>query len=151
MFSLIVVNGPQQGRQIPISAEPLTIGREPGCQLRPTSRQVSRRHCQLREDDHRLWLQDLGSSNGTFVNDVRVTAEHLLYPGDCLRVGRLKFVVSGKLTALVEELSADILLSPADGPPTPPPGWAGDETVAVTTTPGEGRARVILAQYRAGT
>jgi pSer/pThr/pTyr-binding forkhead associated (FHA) protein len=47
---------------------------------------VSRRHCQLRIDRHSIWLNDLDSTNGTFVNQRRIERCELA-PGDSINVG----------------------------------------------------------------
>ncbi|WP_433062676.1 FHA domain-containing protein [Dactylosporangium sp. CS-033363] len=67
-------------------------------------RDVSRRHARLEFDGDRLVLTDLGSTNGTFVNDVRVT-RHVLEAGDRLRIGRYELAfwfVDPDVTALMD-------------------------------------------------
>ena len=48
---------------------------------------VSSRHATLASRPDGLWVEDSGSTNGTFVNGARVTSERLLVPGDVVRVG----------------------------------------------------------------
>ena len=67
------------------------IGREQDCHLRPNSELVSRHHCVFAVDDFSVHVSDLGSTNGTFVNDQRVRGEVLLNSGDRIRVGKLDF------------------------------------------------------------
>jgi pSer/pThr/pTyr-binding forkhead associated (FHA) protein len=90
---LIVVGGKHPGKTIPVAGPEFVIGRADDCQLRPQSGRVSRRHCAIRLGDGVAAVQDLGSSNGTFVNDQRLTAEHPLKSGDHLKVGPLEFEV----------------------------------------------------------
>ncbi len=87
MAELIVQTGKHQGRRLRFSEAEITIGRDDDCQIRLTSVDVSKRHCRLRFADGALSVQDLGSSNGTFVNDVRIDGETRLAPGDRLRIG----------------------------------------------------------------
>ena len=47
------------------------VGRQQGCQIRIVSSLVSRKHCELTERGGQLRIRDLGSSNGTYVNDSR--------------------------------------------------------------------------------
>ena len=64
----------------------LVLGRAPGCQLVFADDTVSRRHAELRLDEGRWMLRDLGSANGTWVNGRRVM-EAEVAPGDDLQLG----------------------------------------------------------------
>ena len=64
----------------------LVLGRSSGCQLVFADDTVSRRHAELRFDDGRWMLRDLGSSNGTWVNGRRVL-EAEVAPGDEVQLG----------------------------------------------------------------
>jgi predicted component of type VI protein secretion system len=93
--------GKLQGRSIPINRSPFLIGRDPVCQLRPGSSLVSGRHCALTAHGGKTFVQDLGSTNGTFVNGERVQAKHELRQGDVLLIGPLEFEVRMEATAPV--------------------------------------------------
>src|SRR5580692_2424763 len=88
---LKVVGGRHHGRIIPLATKKFLIGREQDCHLRPNSELVSRHHCVFTVDDFSVHVRDLGSTNGTFVNDQRVRGEILLNSGDRIRVGKLDF------------------------------------------------------------
>jgi pSer/pThr/pTyr-binding forkhead associated (FHA) protein len=91
---LIVVSGGRQaGLTISVPRLPFFIGRSTDCQLRPRSALVSRNHCVLVRRCGRLLVQDLGSSNGTMVNEEAVNEVRELVHGDRLRVGPLTFQV----------------------------------------------------------
>jgi pSer/pThr/pTyr-binding forkhead associated (FHA) protein len=49
---------------------------------------VSSRHAVFSADPHGLWVEDAGSTNGTFVNDARLTTRRLLHTGDVVRIGK---------------------------------------------------------------
>jgi len=53
---------------------------------------VSRRHCKIHQEDGKCFVEDLGSANGTFLNDERLTPylPHMLEDGDELQLGRIK-------------------------------------------------------------
>lgn len=68
------------------------VGRKDECDIRIPVAHVSREHCEVRIDDGRLVIRDLGSSNGTYVNRDRVQ-ERELAPGDLVAVGPAVFVV----------------------------------------------------------
>ncbi|KPK58543.1 MAG: hypothetical protein AMK73_09195 [Planctomycetes bacterium SM23_32] len=74
--------------------ERLTVGRDPDvCDITLMDPAVSRKHCSLSKEGGRVRVEDLGSSNGTFVNDNRVeTAE--LRRGDKLRFGTTRVYTS---------------------------------------------------------
>jgi len=69
------------------------IGRRPENVISLSDPKCSRRHCKLcRVTDQHWTLRDLNSTNGTFVNDLRVTSEHLLADGDVIQVGDVELV-----------------------------------------------------------
>jgi hypothetical protein len=88
---LKVVGGRHHGKIIPLATRKFLIGREQDCHLRPNSELVSRHHCALWLDDFSVRLRDLGSTNGTYVNNQRVRGELVLGSGDHIRVGKLDF------------------------------------------------------------
>lgn len=71
------------------------IGRARDCNLRLNHAFVSRHHCELLINDtrHAVWVRDLGSQNGTFVNEVAVRDECELHNGDRLTVACVPFEV----------------------------------------------------------
>ncbi len=80
--------------RLPVLALPsksATIGRAPDCDLLLTDTSVSRRHAELRREDERWLLRDLGSRNGTRVNGARVTGEMEVRPGDQVSIGGVRF------------------------------------------------------------
>ena len=86
---LIVQNGKQAGKTIPVSAAKFSIGRAEDCQLRVQSNLISRKHCTILTEEGVASVEDCGSTNGTFLNDERITGRHELHSGDRLRVGML--------------------------------------------------------------
>ena len=70
-----------------------TVGRGPSADFVVDTSLLSRVHCHLAASAAGLSVEDLKSTNGTFVNDQRVERSSL-HPGDRLRLGRLELVVS---------------------------------------------------------
>ncbi|MBW1830653.1 MAG: diguanylate cyclase [Myxococcales bacterium] len=83
------------GRRVRVTTEPLVIGRSPKCEIQVDQESVSRNHCRIRFEGGEFLVRDLGSTNGTYVNDDLVHDEGRLRHGDQLKVGRtiLKFIV----------------------------------------------------------
>ena len=95
MAELILRSGKRAGKRIPLPSAEIVIGRDEGCHIRLTSSDVSRRHCLLRCNGESLVAADLGSRNGTHVNDVAIDGPTSLRPGDRLRIGPFLFQVPG--------------------------------------------------------
>ncbi|HEX2319577.1 MAG TPA: FHA domain-containing protein [Streptosporangiaceae bacterium] len=87
-------------------ALPATLGRDSGtAAVVLDDRDVSRRHARIEIVDNELVLTDLGSTNGTYVNDARV-ARRVLVPGDRMRIGRYE------LTWALVDPQATVAVSP---------------------------------------
>jgi hypothetical protein len=72
----------------------LTIGRAAGCGVRVEDSYTSALHARLFKRDENLWVEDLSSTNGTWVNAERIAAATRLGRGDLLQVGGTVFEVS---------------------------------------------------------
>jgi pSer/pThr/pTyr-binding forkhead associated (FHA) protein len=96
MATLIIKTGKHAGKVLKIPKGEVVIGRDEDCQIRLATDDVSRRHCLLKSTPEGLVVIDLGSRNATFINDMAVTGEALLKPGDLLRVGPAVFELPGK-------------------------------------------------------
>jgi pSer/pThr/pTyr-binding forkhead associated (FHA) protein len=120
-LKLIVLAGAKQGLEIPLKKDKFLIGRAKECSLRAGSEAISRRHCAfVRKDDGRWTVRDLGSRNGTYVNDTRIGEEVALSVGDEVRVGPLKFRVAtmeAKPSAAPQASSPANVAKPKKQPP----------------------------------
>jgi pSer/pThr/pTyr-binding forkhead associated (FHA) protein len=76
----------------PLPSSITVIGRRGDCDLRIPLMAVSRRHCQLNQNEDSVKIRDLGSRNGTYVNDERID-EATVRAGDYLKVGPLAFML----------------------------------------------------------
>ena len=94
------MSGPRDGEEVPIEATgspPAVIfGRQSTCTVSlPDDSEVSRRHARLVWREGNWWLEDLGSTNGTFVSEFakqqKVTAAFVIEPGLVFRVGLSRF------------------------------------------------------------
>lgn len=89
--ALKVIGGKNDGREIAIAVARFIIGRGETAHLRPASDLVSREHTAIEVRDGRVFIVDLNSRNGTFVNGNRITGTHEAQSGDAVRIGRLQF------------------------------------------------------------
>lgn len=85
------VSGAQFGRIVPVRGR-LTIGRGSECDLSLDEPEMSRKHAVIENNGDGIYLRDLGSSNGTFVNGVRVR-DAVLHPGDQIAFDRNRFLL----------------------------------------------------------
>lgn len=90
-FSLVVMSGKPEGKEIPVRVPRFIIGRDPDCQLRPASPLISKKHCAFVLNGDTVIVEDYGSTNGTFVNDEPVDGSRALAHGDRVKVGPLEF------------------------------------------------------------
>ncbi len=104
MTELIIQTGKHQGKRIDLAGKDCLIGRHESCKIRIASGDVSKQHCRLKHIEGKVHAKDLGSRNGTFVNEEQITGETLLKPGDTLRVGPMTFLISeGKASPAASE------------------------------------------------
>lgn len=85
---LLVTGGPLAGTSLPLRAQGTLIGRSPECALVLDDDYASGRHARIFESDGQWLVEDLGSTNGTFVDNRRITAPTPLTAGSTLRIGR---------------------------------------------------------------
>lgn len=90
---LVATRGPLEGAQFPIEAEGLTLGRDPDCTVVLDDSNVSRYHARLVFHNAAIWVQDVGSRNGVFLNEKRVVRHKQLSPGDELVIGEHVFTL----------------------------------------------------------
>ena len=84
---LVQIHGPEVGKRYVLDGESLTLGREDANDVVVDLDTVSRRHARVVVRGGRPVLEDLGSTNGTYLNDVEVAPESPLRSGDFLKVG----------------------------------------------------------------
>jgi len=109
VLTLLVMQGPDKGRRFELPDAPALIGRE-SRQLPLTDNTVSRRHAELFPRGGDWIIKDLGSSNGSYVNGVRVENTNPLKLGDQIRVGK-SILVFGAHTGVSRTSYANVALS----------------------------------------
>ena len=108
-MKLVVQSGPDAGQEFPVMGSRVAIGREIASDIVLHENEVSRRHAEIRQTETGYAIADLNSTNGTFVNEARVSAPQPLHPGDRIRVG--------STTLSLEEGAAGPITVPEWAPP----------------------------------
>jgi len=95
---LVIISGARLGARIVPDGEPVVIGREIDCDFQIAERSVSRQHCRIFVRDGEHWIEDLGSTNHTYVNGSRIDRV-ALRDGDQVRICEttLKFIDEGNI------------------------------------------------------
>lgn len=93
ILSLTPLHGAPDGIQT-FSSPEIVIGRSTASELPVTNDTVSSRHARLSYHHNQWWLEDLNSTNGTFLNDERVSTPTVIVSGDELRVGQVSMLIA---------------------------------------------------------
>jgi hypothetical protein len=124
-----ITGGPAQGQQIDVAQE-LQIGRSAGAEGRlGDDPEISRQHAKFsRNPAGQLVVEDLGSTNGTYVNGQRIAGPTPLNPGDTVQMGRSTIAIEGAAGGGQATAIGAVPVPPsapppaAAAPPPPPPG-----------------------------
>lgn len=86
-FQFVMRSGPTPGVTFPLEGDQLTIGRDSTNPVAINDAEVSRKHARMMFQGGKYVLEDLGSTNGTFVNGQRLAGPVVLKPGDVISLG----------------------------------------------------------------
>lgn len=89
--SLVVRSGPQAGDRFDLDARVTRLGRHPDSEISLDDISVSRRHAEIERQETEYVLRDMGSMNGTYVNQRRVDSV-VLSQGDEILIGRFRLI-----------------------------------------------------------
>jgi Inner membrane component of T3SS, cytoplasmic domain len=119
---LIVQAGPMQGATFRLRGDTCVIGRDEGVDILVEDSRVSRRHAIIERSGGGLTLADAGSTNGTWLNDRRLTDAAELSDGDRIRLGSVELRFYDPTSATTEPVGAAIhaISSRAPRPERPP-------------------------------
>ena len=87
---VVTSEGPLRGQVLTIEADEAVLGRRDGSDLQLSDPHVSRAHAVVRKQSGAIWVEDLGSTGGTFVNDVQVHGAHAMKHGDVIKFGTIE-------------------------------------------------------------
>jgi serine/threonine protein kinase len=129
--------GPLPGRSFPLAGEKAYVGRDQGNDIVIDDPEVSRRHAGISRGPSGYSIEDVGSTNGTFVNGVRITSPRALRDGDIIGLGQV--VLAFEEAA---EVGGDTVTDMPTAPPPltheapPPPAYASPTPPAPATSAG---------------
>ncbi len=92
---LVVTEGPLRGTTLPLGASPVLIGRAPSCTLVLDDDYSSSRHARVFPEGDQWLVEDMGSTNGTFLDDQRVSGPVPVRPGAQIRIGQSVLELQG--------------------------------------------------------
>lgn len=120
---LVMNQGPEPGRTFMLDLDWLALGRDPSNNIVINNPQVSRHHARITRQGTMMLLEDVGSTNGTFVNGVRLTGSHVLVNGDFIGLGDIvtltyhEAVGADTGETVVAQLPPELPPSPGPFPP----------------------------------
>jgi pSer/pThr/pTyr-binding forkhead associated (FHA) protein len=92
--------------KVVVETDPFIVGRDEDCELKLTDKRISKRHFEIRRGGDLIWIRDLESTNGTFVNHKKIKQAELLEQGDIISIGKFKFCIKNEksnITSMLEE------------------------------------------------
>jgi len=95
---LVVIYGSELGKKYNLNSSSLVIGRSSKCDIQTDKESISRNHSKIVNTGKSILVRDLGSTNGTYVNDEPID-EYVLRDGDLIKIGRtiFKFLTGGNI------------------------------------------------------
>lgn len=119
-FQLIVRRGPKPGQTFPLVGPSISLGRDPMSDLTLSDPEVSRYHAQLTQTATGYQIQDMGSTNGTYIDDDRLTGDpRLLHPGQAIQLGS-GVILEYQAVGAESGMMATLVDGSADLPPSRP-------------------------------
>ena len=117
--TLLVMSGQCKGELHTLEVGATTLGRDAECDIVVPDDGISREHCRFHHDGDGVWVEDLGSTNGTWLDRQRITRRVKLVSGTRVRLGAgtlLRFVLQSEVDrAYYEELRAAAVRDPLTG------------------------------------
>ena len=127
-FQFVMRSGPTPGVTFPLEGEQLTIGRDSTNGVAINDAEISRKHARMMFQGGKYVLEDLGSTNGTFVNGQRLAGPVVLKPGDVVSLGEQIVLM---YDAIAADAGATVAVSrKAVQQAVPPPAYSSQPSYA---------------------
>src|SRR5262249_49946346 len=108
--TLVVISGKPLGKSFHLAKPVMVLGRDLAADISIGETSISRKHTEFSVTPQGIMVRDMGSTNGTFVNDTKVEDAGLLTDGDLIRCGNtlLKFLKEGKIENILHGKMYDL-------------------------------------------
>ena len=155
-FQLIMRSGPTPGAAFSLEGDQLTVGRDSTNEIVINDAEISRRHARLTFQGGKYVIEDLGSTNGTFVNGQRLAGPRVLKAGEVVSFGEqivlvfevTNFDAAATIASPRAAAPVPVVSRPVSAPPPPPVEYAG--SVPANPTPGSTIAKTNLTPILIG-
>ena len=147
LYQLVMRSGPTPGATFSLEGDQLVIGRDSSSAIAINDAEISRKHARLNFQGGKYVIEDLGSTNGTFVNGQRLVSAVVLKSGDVISLGE-------QIVLMYEALAADAgetVMSARKGAPRPAPAVAAAPASMPPPSPQQYYAPPPTAAAPAGT
>lgn len=142
-FQLIMRSGPTPGAAFTLEGDQLTVGRDSTNEIVINDAEISRRHARLTFQGGKYVIEDLGSTNGTFVNGQRLAGPRVLKAGEVVSFGEqivlvfemTNFDAAATIASPRTAAPVPVVLRPVSAPPPPPVEYAGSVPASPTPAP----------------
>lgn len=121
-FRMVMRSGPSVGKVYPLDKGEMFVGRDLSNDIVINDPEISRRHARLFQQGNGYVLEDLGSTNGSFVNGQRLVGPNILRPGDSITFGERMSMVFESSDYDQDATMISPASRPAYGAPPPQPG-----------------------------
>jgi hypothetical protein len=125
-YRLVMSAGPNPGKVFELTMDSMSIGREAGNDIVIQDAEISRNHARISRRGGTFLLEDLGSTNGTFINRQRITSPRALTPGDEVGFGE-NVVLSFQGEGAAPTVAASGRQAATRQPAPPPPQYAAPQ------------------------
>jgi DNA-binding CsgD family transcriptional regulator len=116
----VVSEGDSHGQSFVIDSDETVVGRRDNCDVRLVDPYVSRAHALIRRQGGAIWVEDLGSTGGTYVNGVAITGARALRHGDAIRFGTVETRFEDRQAAMERDDATAMIEVPEPAAPERP-------------------------------
>ena len=114
---VVTSEGPLRGQMLVVEGDELVLGRRNNSDLRLDDPHVSRAHAVVRRQSGAVWIEDLGSTGGTYVNGDQVAGAHAVRHGDLVRFGTVETRFEDRSGQMGREDATELIELPVENKP----------------------------------
>lgn len=111
---VVTSDGPLRGKALVVDGDELVLGRRESSDLVLSDPHVSRSHAVIRRQSGAVWVEDLGSTGGTFVNGEQISGAHAINHGDVIRFGTVEVRYEDRASLMTDDDDTQMIELPED-------------------------------------